>query len=55
MAEERMKEKLFALYEQKDWKGIVETMAKNPGDKGDVVFLLDSFGENVDYVEAAEA
>lgn len=48
-----MKSRLMALYEKKDWKGIVETMAKNPGDKGDVVSMLDGFSANVDYEEAA--
>ena len=50
-----MKSRLMALYEKKDWKGIVETMAQNPGDKGDVVSMLDSYGENVDYEESGKA
>ena len=50
-----MKSRLMALYEKQDWKGIVETMAQNPGDKGNIVSMLDDWGENVDFWEGAKA
>lgn len=49
MGNNQMKARLMEAYSRQDWKGIVETMAQNPGDKGDVVSMLDSYGENVDY------
>lgn len=55
MKENQMKARLMEAYSRQDWKGIVETMAQNPGDKGDVVSMLDSYGENVDYEESGKA
>ena len=49
MKENQMKARLMDAYSRQDWKGIVETMAQNVGDKGDIPSLLDWFGQNVDY------
>ncbi len=55
MVEKRMKEKLMDAYKKHDWRGIIETMAQNPGDKGDIISMLDNFAENADYEESGVA
>lgn len=55
MKENQMKARLMEAYARQDWKGIVETMAQNPGDKGDIISMLDNFAENADYEESGAA
>lgn len=55
MKENQMKTRLMEAYSRQDWKGIVETMAQNPGDKGDIISMLDNFAENADYEESGAA
>lgn len=51
MDQNEMRQKLMEACKEEDWFKVLQTMANNPGDNGSIESMLESWAQDVTYME----